>query len=203
MQMRPGSRWNFSTLRFLGFVTSTCIACALGVAIPSLMILWGLLWFFAAIVFLRFGTARDTFMLVAWAIIGACIVLAVLTSFVQVVWDGRFPLTVVVSQRDNGGAQTELLGAAMCWNEADADCVLQYGSEAGVRFDPPDKLGDDRYTISVPCSGRVGPFGIERWYIQPKFVVIEYSVSIGESPRRKKLEIPSREEARVIHTALP
>jgi hypothetical protein len=79
------------------------------------------------------------------------------------------------------------------------ECVLTRRTSRVVT----DKSGGDRYTVSVPCSGSDGPFGIERSYVQPKFVVIEYSVSKGESPRRKKLEIPPRGEARVIYTALP
>jgi hypothetical protein len=166
--------------------------------------LWGLLWLVTAIVFLRLGTTRDTLMLFAWAILGACFLLVVLASLFQAaVWVGSFSLTIVVSQPDKTGAHAELVGAATCWNEAEADDVLRYGPETGVRFDPPNASGADRYTVSVPCSGHDGPFGIERSYVQPKFVVIEYSVSRGESPRRKKLEIPPRGEARVIFTELP
>jgi hypothetical protein len=65
------TRWRFSTMRFLGFVTFTCITLALGAAFPPLFMVWGLLWCVASIILLRLGTVRDTLALFAWGCIGA------------------------------------------------------------------------------------------------------------------------------------
>ncbi len=68
----------FSFLRFMGFVTITCIALVLGVKLPMLLAVWGIFWLAAMVMLLRLGTRRD----VAWIVaLGVCMIL-----FAIVVW---------------------------------------------------------------------------------------------------------------------
>lgn len=68
----------FSFLRFMGFVTITCVALVLGVKLPMLLAVWGIFWLAAMVMLLRLGTRRD----VAWIVaLGVCVIL-----FAIVVW---------------------------------------------------------------------------------------------------------------------
>jgi hypothetical protein len=69
IRVKTGSRWRFSTLRLLGFVTVTCIALALGVAFPPLIVVWGLLWLFVSISLFRLGTLIENLTLLACGIV--------------------------------------------------------------------------------------------------------------------------------------
>ena len=69
IRLRTRSRWRFSTLRLLGFVTVTCIALALGVAFPPLIVVWGLLWFFVSNSLFRRGTLIENLALLACGIV--------------------------------------------------------------------------------------------------------------------------------------
>jgi hypothetical protein len=69
IRLRARSRWRFSTLRLLGFVTVTCIALALGVAFPPLIVVWGLMWFFVSVSLFGVGTIGEDLALLACAVV--------------------------------------------------------------------------------------------------------------------------------------
>ena len=69
IRLRTRSRWRFSTLQILGFVTVTCVALALGVAFPPLIVVWGLLWLFVSVSLFRLGTVVENLALFACVIV--------------------------------------------------------------------------------------------------------------------------------------
>lgn len=137
------------------------------------------------------------------AAVVAIALLAILISFRDVtVWVGRFPLTILVRQDETSNVDTATFRFATCWNDIEAKAAMESGGSNEMRFLTADEVSDDRFTISVPCSGREGPFGIEYSYVQPKYVVVEMYNDDG-STVRKQLEIPTGRGARVVLMTLP
>jgi len=58
----------FSFLRFMGFLTITCVAVALGITFPVLLAVWGVIWLSATVLLLRVGSLRDVAIIIAWGV---------------------------------------------------------------------------------------------------------------------------------------
>jgi len=81
---------------------------------------------------------------------------------------------------------------------------MENGAASGVDFCVAARVVGDRFTATVPCSGREGPFGIEYSYVQPTYIVVQYSMYNDEcSALRKRLQIPTGRGPRVMQLALP
>ena len=120
------------------------------------------------------------------------LIAVLLPSFKAAVWDGRFPLTIEFNQSEALNAEVDTFLFAACWQEREAESAMRSGSESEIEFHSADEIDGNRVTVYVPCSGRSGPFGIEYSYVQPKYMVVQYSVSDEDtSLRRKRFEVPA------------
>ena len=135
----------------------------------------------------------------------ALLLLAVLIPFFQAaMWDGSFPLTIVFNQGEALNADPDTFLFAACWQELESEFAMRNGPESEVAFCSADEIVGNRFTVYVPCSGRSGPFGIEYSYIQPKYMVVQYSVSDDNTLlQRKRFEIPAGRGKRIIPVSLP
>lgn len=132
------------------------------------------------------------------------VAMLLLLPFVSVkVWDGSFPLTIVIDT-DQPIDPNELYFAT-CWHKIDAEYAIETGTTGDAPFGPGDSDGDNLYTISVPCSGRAGPYGIEYSYHQPLFLILEYSMLQGDNKvtRRKRFNIPTGRGPQSINVVVP
>jgi hypothetical protein len=131
-------------------------------------------------------------------------VVVIVIPFAQVaVWDGRFLLSIVI-KTSQPIEPSELLFAA-CWRESEAEYAIEHGPTVESRFELGEAVGDKRYRLSLPCSGRSGPFGIEYTYHQPLFLVVQYSITEGAEKvtRRKRFDIPTGRGPKSICITLP
>src|SRR5205823_6057916 len=109
------------------------------------------------------GMTRRTVVIVLAAL--ACLLL--LLPFARVaVWDGSFPLTVRLVADE--GIDTASLRFATCWWEEAADDLIRVRqasdrarASSDFQFHPADMEPDGAWTLSLPCSGRSGPYGLD------------------------------------------
>lgn len=118
------------------------------------------------------------------------------------VWDGHFPLTIIIDA--NQPIDASQLHFATCWRESEAEYAIETGLTGEVPFRSVDSQYESHHTILVPCSGRAGPFGIAYSYQQPLFLVIQYSTLEGEDvlTRRKRINIPAGRGPRSVNVTL-
>ncbi len=133
----------------------------------------------------------------------------VLLHFLQtVVWDGTFPMTVTLQATPQ--VDIAHLKFEACGNQKYADFAMEVGfTEEGLFGDGPfqstQMLDANTYLVSVPCSGRSGPFEIEYSYIESQFLVVEFKTtdSGNAPPLRKQFSIPAGRGQRSMTITLP
>jgi hypothetical protein len=120
----------------------------------------------------------------------------------QVVWDGKFDLTIEIS-----GDQTineSSLRFATCWQESEALHAMENPSVYDYGFRTARTSATGQFSIDVPCSGRDNAYGLGSTYNHPRFLVVEYRLSDNsEQPVRKLLGIPTGRGPRTMTVELP
>ena len=144
--------------------------------------------------------SRQQFSMFAIAVV---VILLIVPFGRVVVWNGRFPLTIVIDADQPIDAGE--LCFATCWRESEAEYTVKAGPTGEALFRPGVCKSDSHYTISVPCSGRSGPYGINYSYHEPLFLVIQYSILKGDENyiRRKLFSIPTGCGPRSLNVTVP
>lgn len=133
----------------------------------------------------------------------ALIIIALLIPYGYVsVFDGHYPLTITVAETETVDARS--LQFAMCWTDAEAEDATRIGATGETSFQSGKIADHDSRRISVPYSGRVNFFGFVASYNQPKYLIVQYKLAIGnDNLQRKQFSIPSGRGARNMRVAVP
>ena len=114
---------------------------------------------------------------------------------------GHFDLTIEVdpSQPIDEAA----MRFSVCWNQQYLTNVLETGTPTEGEWTAGHSVSAEHFQIEVPYSTRTGPFHIESSYVQPQFLVVEYSLSNPQRQVRKAFPIPEGRGARSMLVTVP